>query len=476
MQYSINDIISAMSDATAPTVEPDAMVSELAAFASGLRVDDLPAETVEAATRRVVDTLGCGYGGFDNEPARIARAIASESSGVKGASVLGLPGQTSPDMAAYANAVMVRYQDLNDVNKALRMGGHPSDMIPAVLAVADAYQVSGADAVAGVVAAYQGFGAFPVHIKKRGWDQGMLVSVGTAMGVGRVLGLDETQMRNAISMAVVPSIALCVTRRGQLSMWKSAASAAADRNAVFAALLAAKGMTGPGKPFQGQHGLVDQATGEFDLQVDPAEFGYRVGQSDIKRFPACGSTQAVIATVIEMAGDVKPADVEKIDVETHWDTWFETGREPEKWDPQSRETADHSLPFVMATALRDGDVTLGSFTEEAVHDPELRPLMAKITITENPDLTALRPAQTLSDVAITLTSGEVLTARTGIPLGDHRNPLSDAELERKFRGMAERVSTEDRIDVTLASLWKLAEAPDTAQVMGTWASSVAPDA
>jgi 2-methylcitrate dehydratase len=180
----------------------------------------------------------------------------------------------------------------------------------------------------------------------------------------------------------------------------------------------------------------------------------------------------VIATLIEMTPDIGPDDVESIHVATHWDTWFETGHEPEKWDPQSRETADHSLPFVMATALRDGDVSLASFTDEAVRDDALRPVMAKITITEDQELTALRPAQTLSDIAIKLRSGEQRTARTGIPLGDHRNPLSDEELERKFRGLAAPVANPDRVDHALDALWNLTESDDTAVPTRAWAGSV----
>lgn len=458
-------------DATS-TFESDSVVTELATFAGRISFDEIPLEVVKEATRRIVDTLGCGYGGFDNPPARIAREIAGDYGGTREARILGLTKRTTPDMAAFANAVMIRYQDLNDVNKALRMGGHPSDMIPAILAVADAYHLSGRQALLGVIVAYQGFGAIPVHTKIRGWDQGIMVAIGVAVGVGSMLGLDEAQLRHAVSLSLVPNLPLGATRRGQLSMWKCAASAATGRSAVFATLLAAKGMTGPGKPFEGAHGLWEQATGEFELQLDPGAYGYRVTQSDIKRFPCCGSTQAVLATLIEMAKGVQPADVKAIDVETHWDTWFETGREPEKWDPQSRETADHSLPFVMATALRDGDVTLASFTDEAIHDQELRPLMARIKITENPELTALRPAQTLSDIAITLHSGERLVERTGIPLGDHRNPMDDDELERKFRGMAEPLSTPERIDQVLHDLWALQDAPDAATVMDAWGLSV----
>lgn len=463
-----------MSNAT-HTSAPDATCRELATFAHGLKFDDIPNDVVHEATRRIIDTLGCGYGGYHNESARIAREISSEYSGRTEAHVLGASGRTTPELAAFANAVMIRYQDLNDVNKGLRAGGHPSDVIPAILSVADAHRLSGAEALRGVVVAYQGFGAIPVHVKKRGWDQGIMVATGVAMGVGAMLQLTVEQLEDAISLALVPNLPLCVTRRGELSMWKSCASAAANRSAIFATLLAAKGLTGPSKPIEGVHGLIEQATGPFSLELDPKAHGFRVTQSDIKRFPACGSTQAVIATLIHMTRDLSADDVESIDVATHWDTWFETGREPEKWDPQSRETADHSLPYVMATALRQGDVTLDSFTDDAISDPSLRPLMSRIRISEDPDLTALRPAQTLSDIVITTRAGERLEQRTGIPLGDHRNPVSDEQLEQKFRGMAEPIVNHGEVDDVLAALWNLESETDCEETMRLWATSVHPN-
>jgi 2-methylcitrate dehydratase len=453
----------------AASVATDAMLTELAEFASGLRYFDLPQEVVHDAKRRIVDTLGCGYGGLDSAPARIARELAGQYRGVRGAAVLGGTLEATPELAAFANGIMIRALDFNDVNKGHRAGGHPSDVIPAVLAVADAYGVSGAEALLGVVVAYQGYGAIPVHIKKRGWDQGILVATGVAMGVGSLLGLSTRQLANAIALAVTPQVPLAVTRRGQLSMWKNCASAATGQNAIFAALLAERGMTGPTQAFTGTHGLVEQATGPFELAVDPAGHGYRVQQSDVKCFPSCGSTQAPLSTLIELTAGLGPDEVAAIDVRTHWDTWFETGREPEKWDPRSRETADHSLPYVMAVALRDGSVTPASFSPEAIADPSLRDVMARITITEDPALTALRPAETLSDIVVTTKSGRTLEARTGVPRGDHKNPLSDAELERKFRGMAEQVGTPQDCSAVLDALWTLDSADDTSTVLSQWA-------
>src|SRR6188768_117141 len=114
-------------------LETDATLMALADFASNLRYEDLPEEVVHEALRRIIDTLGCGYGGFHTDTAAIARDVAAEHSGPRTAHVLGRGLRSTPEMAAFANAVMVRYLDFNDVNKALRMGGHPSDMIPAIL-------------------------------------------------------------------------------------------------------------------------------------------------------------------------------------------------------------------------------------------------------------------------------------------------------------------------------------------------------
>jgi 2-methylcitrate dehydratase len=215
-------------------LETDATLMALADFASGLRFEELTDDVVHEAIRRIVDTLGCGYGGYYTDTAAIGRELAAEHSGPRLAHILGRGLRSTPEMAAFANAVMIRYLDFNDVNKALRMGGHPSDMIPAILAVADAHHASGRQAIVGVVAAYQGFGSIPVHVKKRGWDQGIMVATGVAMGLSAVLGLDRARAANAISLAVTPNLPLCVTRRGALSMWKNAASAASDRAAIFA--------------------------------------------------------------------------------------------------------------------------------------------------------------------------------------------------------------------------------------------------
>ncbi len=463
----------------------DATTAHLANFASSMRYEDLPADVVHEAKRRVIDTLGCGIGGVDGPPARVARSLASRQHGTAGATVLGLDALSTAEMAAFANGIMVRYLDFNDGFGGGMGIGHPSDMIPAVLAVAEAEGKSGADALLGIAVAYEAAWAMQVSFMKLGWDQGVSMGLGVAAGAGSILRLNETEMANAISLAITPSLPLRVTRSGELSMWKGGAVAHACRNAVFGAYLAAEGMTAPDRPFEGRNGLWEQVTGPFEVDVDPRRKGFRIAASNMKGYPAAHMMHAVVDAMIDVRSSVGDVDdIESIDVRTYSHLIFESGGEPEKWDPQTRETADHSLPYVMAMALRDGRLTIGSFDREAVKDPSLRPLLAKIRITEEPAFSAARDDKGLpdsdplrlglSEIAIVKRSGERHTARTGITRGHHLNPMTDAEVEGKFRGLAEPISSSERIEAALEAIRDMDSAGSVASVIAAWSAMADP--
>ena len=234
----------------------DSTTDQLAAFSTAIRFADLPPDVVHEAKRRLIDTLGCALGAVDSPPATVARALAADVTGRPGARILGARDRTSTDLAGFGNAVMARYLDFNDSFASARAsGGHPSDMIPAILAVADAAGVSGERVLLAVVAAYQANAAVPVPFKQRGWDQGVMTGIGVAVGASIILGLDTARTASAIALAITPNIPLRVTRSGELSMWKACATAAAGRSAIFATELAANGMTAPEQVFEGRHGL-----------------------------------------------------------------------------------------------------------------------------------------------------------------------------------------------------------------------------
>ena len=230
----------------------DSSARYLSAYAASLDYRDLPPDTVQEARRRILDSVGCALGAFGAEPCRIAREAAPAVEGPGAATVLGTARSTSPDMAAFANTAMVRYLDCND-SFVSPGGGHPSDMLPAVLAAAEAAGASGRAVVAALVLAYEIYGQFARRFatREKGWDQGLFIGLSGACAAGKVLGLSEDRLAHALSIAAVSHVPLGQTRVGELSMWKGCATAMAVRNGVFAALLAARRDGGAARTLRG---------------------------------------------------------------------------------------------------------------------------------------------------------------------------------------------------------------------------------
>jgi 2-methylcitrate dehydratase len=355
--------------------------------------------------------------------------------------------------------VLVRYLDCNDTYAA-RGTGHPSDMIPGVLAVADAHRADGRAVITAIAAAYEAFCRLADEIPLKGWDQGMFAAIGAACGAGKILGLDRAGMGNAISIAITSGVPLGVTRIGELSMWKGCATAAAIRMGVFAAELAAEGMTGPGAPFEGRDGLWQHlgieapAWGRFGGGGEP----FRITSTSFKAYPSVVHTQGPIELVLELRKQVAAAEVKSVHVATYGEAVRRTAAETEKWDPETRETADHSLPYLVAAALQDGAVTPATFAPARIQDPALRPLIKKLTVVEEPEFTRRYPAESCTRIEMTTTDGRRVAAETSHPKGHLRNPLTDGEVEGKFRGLASGALGANGCAPVLAEAWKLENA------------------
>src|SRR6266852_6038341 len=437
----------------------DATTDYLSDYACRLTYDDLSPETVHQVKRTLVDTLGCGAGAFESEPASIARRMAARVQGRPSARILGTRETTSTDLAAFANTVLVRYLDCNDTYAA-RGTGHPSDMIPAVLAVGDGHGADGRAVITAIAAAYEAFCRLADRIPLKGWDQGMFAAIGAACGAGKILGLDQAAIGNAISIAITSGVPLGVTRIGELSMWKGCATAAAIRTGVFAAELAAEGMTGPGHAFEGRDGLWQH------LGIDAPKwprFGgdgepFRITRTSFKAYPSVVHTQGPIGLVLELREQVAAAEIEAVHVATYGDAVRRTAAEAEKWDPATRETADHSIPYLVAAAFQDGGVTPATFAPSRIQDPALRPLIKKLTVAEEPEFTRRYPAESCTRIAVTTTDGRQVVAETSHPKGHRRNPLTDTEVELKFRGLASEALGARGCDQVLAEVWNLDKA------------------
>ena len=445
----------------------DKTTDTLARYVTSLRYQDLSPRAVREAKRHLIDSLGCAMGGHGGEPAVIARRLAPEWNGASSARLLGVGRPTTPEAAAFANSVMIRFLDANDTYIA-RGSGHPSDMLGALLAAAECQGASGKDLLLALVAGYEVFGALAdqISLRDRGWDQGVFVAPAAAAGAGLLLGLSATQMAEAIAIAATANVATRQTRAGELSMWKGCATAAATKAGLFAAQLAREGMTGPTAAFEGRHGVGEQVTGPFEIgELGGHDRSFAVERTNFKFFAAEYHAQAPLATALALRDKVRLDEIEAIDVQIYAMAHSEIGSEPAKWDPQTRETADHSLPYMLAVAWQDGRITPASFEPRRYLDPSLRPLMNRIRVAENPEFTRRFPQELPSQIDVVTRSGQRFTGRAEYPKGHARNPMTDADVATKFRDLSADVLGAARVDAVLQALWRLDDAPRIGAVL-----------
>src|SRR3954462_15159616 len=343
------------------TQQTTTLVDRLTTYAAKLKYEDLPADVIHQAKRLIIDSLGCALGGYASEPARIARELASMVTSTLPATIYGSGQCSSVDAVTFANGVMLRFLDFNDGYTSTGESGHPSDSIAAVLTVAEANHRSGKDAIAATVLAYEVFCRVcdAVDLKPLGFDHVTVGGMASTAAAARLLGLSSEKIVHAFNLGIAPNVALYQTRIGHVSMWKGCAYANASRNAVFAAMLASRGMTGPAPIFEGVGGYFKAVTrAPFQL----AKFGgkespYKILECSIKRFPLGQYSQTVVEAALELRSKIKSADdIAEIRIDTVTAAVRLMAGDPEKWTPATRETADHSMPYTVAVALIYGKV------------------------------------------------------------------------------------------------------------------------
>jgi 2-methylcitrate dehydratase len=421
---------------------PGTLAQNLAAFALSTRFEDLPPAVVVEARRRLLDSLGCAIGALDEPAPMIARKVAARANGSPSVNLIG-GGSSAPDWAAFANGVHIRYLDCNDTYLSLEPA-HPSDNWAAVMA---AGQLGGADGKAWIAAAAVAYEAQcrlcdAASIRARGWDHTTYGSISATLAAAKLLDLTQAQTEHALGIAATTGTALRLTRAGELSMWKGCAFAFASRNAVFAALLAADGMSGPGPLFEGEMGFFQQVSGPFSLTKlgGPSDGDWMLPKTSIKFVPAEYHSQSAIAAAFDLRRQIgDPKRIRELEIATFRTAVEIIGKDPEKWRPQTRETADHSLPYCTAVALLDGQVSARQFTPERMRDPVLLDLVARTRVIEDPKLTAGYPEGIPNRVTVTLDDGSKLVAEVKFPPGHDLNPLSDDQLAVKFHELADPV-------------------------------------
>ena len=446
------------------------IVEQLSSYAAALRFEDLPREVVRQATRLIVDTIGCALGGFAGEPARIARGMAGSVTSSQPATVIVSGQRTSPDLATFANGAMIRFLDFNDGYTSTGESGHPSDSIAAVLSTAEIMRRSGAEVIAATVLAYEVFCRIcdASDLKPLGFDHVTVGGMASTAAAARLLGLPEQKIAAALNLGIAPNIALYQTRIGNVSMWKGCAYANASRNAVFAAMLAARGMTGPAPIFEGVGGYFKAVTrAPFRLAaLGGREHPFKIMECSIKRFPLGQYSQTVVEAALEARAKIGSADeIAEVRIQTVSAAVRLMAGDPEKWAPATRETADHSMPYTVAVALIYGSVAEHHFDDEYLHDPKILALAQRVKVEVSDEAERRMPEAMRCILKLVTTSGAVHAAVVDYHKGHYKNPMSDAEVEAKFRGLAQNALKPEQTDRLLEALWEIEDVADAGEIV-----------
>jgi 2-methylcitrate dehydratase len=432
-------------------------------------------ESLHAAKRMLVDSIGCALGSYREAVPRIVREVTARRPKTGGVRVFGTDRRLQPDAAVFANGVMIRFLDYNDSYGSTVGIGHPSDYIPAAMAHLDDPEIPGATVLRAILVGYEIFAratdATGLGVERL--DHVVSGTLAAAAAASVANGLTAAQTAHAMSLAVTANLATQATRLGDLSMWKGCAAGNATRGGVFAAELAAAGITGPDRPFTGRGGLAAVTGKDIDLGALTGEHP-AIFDCHVKRFPSGyfsqGAIEAALAVREELAGR-RPVAVE---VGT-----FEFGKrvmagDEQKWHPTTRETADHSIPYVVACALARGHVDPADLDESQLADPDIRRLLDVLAVHVDPECMLAWPEACMNRVTARLGDGSEVTKEVRYYRGHAKNPMTDAELEEKLAVQAAPLITDEERDALLRNIWTLDGAASIEGLFAWRAAEAAP--
>jgi len=457
--------------ATPQTTPRETVTARMSRWAAGLQFRDLSEEAVYQAKRFLLDTLGCALGGFQQHDVKIALELMDETAGRGASTVIGTAKKIDPISASLANALMVRCMDYNDIYWK-QDPSHPSDIFPAALACCERARSDGRELIVGLVLGHEFEmrfceAAFP-RIRERGWHHATLTAFVSPIVAGRALHLDREQIQHAIGISASRHCTLGAVTAGKLTMMKNTVDPMATQSGVLAAMLAEKGYTGPEHVVDGKEGLTHCFGPEWKLNVltDALGASWRITDCGMKAFPTEALTHTPISAVLDLVheNDIKPDDVEKVQIRSLARA-ADILSDPSKYDPHTKETADHSLPYVIAAAVVDRQVTPLQFTQAKIMDPAIRAQLRKIEVIADPEIEKVFPALQRVKVTIRRTDGREFSRQLDFPKGDPRNPLSDQEIEEKFAALAEGVLSVRAQQKVKHAVWTLEKMRSVSELM-----------
>jgi 2-methylcitrate dehydratase len=439
----------------------ETITATMARWAANLRYEDLGAGAIREAKRYLLDSLGCAFGGYRQEDARIALEVLDEVGGKGSATVIGNGKKTDTVSAALANALMIRVMDYNDIYWQ-QDPSHPSDIIPAAMACGERARKGGKDLILGIVLGHEFEmrlceAAFP-GIRERGWHHATLTAFVAPIVAAKALGLPWEQIQHAIGISASRHATLGAVTAGKLTMMKNTVDPMATQSGVLAALLAEKGYTGPEHVIDGKEGLVHCFGPDWKLEVltDGLGDSWRIERCGMKAFPTEALTHAPISAVLDLVidNDLAPEQIEKVHIRSLARA-ADILADPSKYDPRSKETADHSLPYVIAAAIADRQVTPAQFEQDKIMDPRIRAQLEKVEVVADPEIEKVFPKLQRVIVKVVTTAGDEFTKQLDYPKGDPRNPLTDHEIEEKFDALATPVLSDGARARLKEAVWSL---------------------
>jgi 2-methylcitrate dehydratase len=441
-------------------------------FAIKLKYEDLPKEVINEVKRYLYDSIGCAYGGYHTKDLKILHDIYTEMAGKREATVIGYGDRIPAVNATLVNSLMIRALDFNDIYWK-EDPSHPSDIIPAALSVGEMVGASMKEVITAIVLAYEFEQRLCLFaspgVRERKWHHATLTQFVSPIVAGKVLGLNEDQMVNAIGISGSHNHTIGCPTAGKLTMMKNTVDPMAVQAGVFAALMAKRGYSGTEAVFEGKEGFMDTFLGwnAKEQKVDPVSMKGRDGVSDwkwniekligglgesykimecsMKAFPTEALTHTHLSATLKVVtkNNISYDQIETVTLTTlaqAYDILFD----PHKYRPESRETADHSLPYCIAAALVDHKITTQSFSDKKLKDPRIWEVIDKIKGEPSQEFEKMFPAKQPSKVVVKTKDGREFSEYLEYPKGDPREPMTLEDLDNKFEGLVGNLLTKGR--------------------------------
>jgi 2-methylcitrate dehydratase len=456
----------------------ETITAKMARWAAALEYKHLSQDAVYQAKRFLLDSFGCALGGYRQHDVKIALQVLDEIAGRGPATLIGTGKRVDPVSASLANALMIRCMDYNDIYWK-QDPSHPSDIFPAAMACCERAKSGGKELILGFVLGHEFEmrfceAAFP-GVRERGWHHATLTAFASPFVAGRALRLSWEQIQHAVGISASRHCTLGAVTAGKLTMMKNTVDPMATQSGVLAALLAEKNYTGPEHVIDGKEGLTHVFGPEWNLNVltDGLGESWRITQCGMKAFPSEALTHTAISAVLDIVkkNDLKPDQIAKVQIRSLARA-ADILSDPSKYDPHTKETADHSLPYVIAAAIAERQVTPVQFTMEKILDATIRAQLKKVEVVGDPEIEKVFPALQRVIVNITTVDGRSFTEQLDYPKGDPRNPLSDAEIEEKFAALAEGVLSISAQRKLKDTIWNLDKLDSVSKLMALMKSDV----